>query len=121
MSRQGSEMFRLLGKMMERREDLNPALLRMASLFMKYAPGQMTCSEFEGFLLDYYEGRLSSRERYVFEIHMRVCPMCRVYFESYLRTIELLGPRLFEDADASVPSDIPEELIEAILAAREGG
>jgi hypothetical protein len=29
-----------------------------------------------------------------------------------------LGQRAFEDQDAALPADVPEELVEAILAAR---
>ena len=43
--------------------------------------------------------------------------MCRVYFATYLRTIEL-GKRVFAtDAKASV-EDLPDDLVNAILAAR---
>lgn len=121
MNRLQKRTLLVMRNIMESREERSPVLLRVASLFMKYAPGQITCGDFESFLLDYSEGKLTPRQRHIFEAHMAICPMCRVYFDSYLQTIELLGPGLFEDPEAPGPSDLPEELILTILAAREGG
>ena len=117
MSRRIDSMVRLLGKMMGRREDAGPAGLRMRAWVMRNLPGQLTCPEFEDFVHDYQEGSLSPRERGVFDFHMELCPMCRVYFASYLETIEL-GRRVCATDDASSPAEIPEELVSAILAAR---
>ena len=90
----------------------------MGALFLKYCPGHLTCRAFERFVLDYHEGKLSGRQRSVFAFHMRICPRCRVHFESYVRAIEL-GQKLFaRDDEALVPEDVPEELIKAILATR---
>jgi len=85
---------------------------------MRALPGELTCSEFEQFVHDYHEGTLSPQEKTTFEHHMELCPMCRVYFESYLRTIEL-GRRLYQADDAASSTDLPDELAAAILAARK--
>lgn len=110
-------MARLLRGMMGRYEDAGPTGRRLRAWMMRHVPGQLTCTEFERFVHDYQEGSLTPRERRVFEFHMELCPMCRVHFGSYLRTIEL-GRRVCATDDASVPSDLPEELLAAILAAR---
>ncbi len=110
-------MVRLLQGMMGRHEDAGPAGLRFRAWLMRHGPGQLTCIEFEDFVHDYHEGSLSPRERRVFEFHMELCPMCRVYFASYLETIEL-GRRICATDDASAPAELPEELVSAILAAR---
>jgi len=73
--------------------------------------------EFENFVHDYQEGSLDPRARRAFDLHMELCPMCRVYFESYLQTIEL-GRRICATDDAAAPAELPEELAAAILAAR---
>jgi hypothetical protein len=117
MSRLLEPMVRLLANMMGRHEDAGPAGLRMRAWLMRHLPGQLTCLEFESFVHDYHEGSLSPRERRVFDFHMELCPMCRVYFASYLETIEL-GRRICATDDASSPADLPEELVSAILAAR---
>jgi hypothetical protein len=110
-------MVRLLAKMMGRHEDAGPVALRLQAWMMRHLPGQLTCLEFEQFVYDYHEASLSPRERRVFEFHMELCPMCRVYFASYLKTIEL-GRRICATDDASCPAELPEELVSAILAAR---
>lgn len=117
MSRLLEPMVRLLGKMMGRHEDAGPAGLRMRAWLMRHLPGQLTCLEFEGFVYDFREGSLSPRERRVFDFHMELCPMCRVYFASYSKTIEL-GRRICATDDASSSAGLPGELVSAIVAAR---
>ncbi len=110
-------MVRLLRGMMGRHEDAGPAGLRLRAWLMRHVPGQLTCMEFERFVHDYQEASLSPRERRVFDLHMELCPMCRVYFASYPQTIEL-GRRICATDDASAPIELPKELSSAILAAR---
>ncbi len=117
MSRLRKTMVKLLRGMMGRHEDAGPAGLRLRAWLMRHGPGQLTCIEFERFVHDYHEGSLSRRERRVFDLHMELCPMCRVYFASYLRTIEL-GRRICARDDESAPAELPEELATAILVAR---
>ena len=98
-------------------DQAGPLKRKMGALFLRHFPGQITCAEFEAFVLDYHEGALGDRQRRLFDFHMTICPMCRVYFEGYLRTIEL-GRKVFGTEEESVPDDVPEELVKAILAAR---
>ena len=77
----------------------------------------MTCREFADFMIDYLSGELSTESRTAFEYHLSVCSNCRRYLASYQETVKL-GKRAFEDEDANVPSQVPEELVKAILAAR---
>lgn len=117
MSRLRKPMVKLLLRMMGRHQDAGPAGLRIRAWLMRHLPGQLTCVEFERFVHDYYEGSLSPRERRVFELHTEMCPMCRVHFASYVQTIGL-GRRICAADDASSPSELPEELVSAVLAAR---
>ena len=77
----------------------------------------MTCREFADFMMDYQSGELSAESRAAFEYHVGLCSNCRRYLAGYQETVEL-GKRAFEDDDANVPSQVPEELVKAILAAR---
>ena len=77
----------------------------------------MTCREFADFIMDYLSGELSSESRAEFEYHLSLCSNCRLYLTSYEETVKL-GKRAFEDDDANLPSQAPEELVKAILAAR---
>ena len=77
----------------------------------------MTCREFVDFLMTYIDGELDEEPRRVFERHMRLCPPCGVYLDTYRDTISL-GKFACRDEDAAIPEEVPDELIQAILAAR---
>jgi len=77
----------------------------------------MTCREFAGFLGDYHSGELSDDVRASFERHLSRCQNCQRYLFHYRETVKL-GRGALADADAAVPADVPEDLINAILAAR---
>ena len=94
-----------------------PMKRRMGQLFLNCFPGQITCTEFERFLVDFYEENLSEREQQVFEFHMSICPMCNVHFRSYVRAIEL-GKKVCEGDKNDIAQNVPEELVQAILQAR---
>ena len=77
----------------------------------------MTCREVIDFLMEYLSGELSASERAEFEQHLAECPDCSAYLKSYEETIKL-GKAVFADPEAQVPQDVPEELVQAILASR---
>jgi anti-sigma factor RsiW len=77
----------------------------------------VTCREFSDFIGDYLTGDLSSPVRTGFERHLELCPNCRRYLRSYEETMKL-GRHAFDDQDALLPLEVPEELVAAILAAR---
>ena len=76
----------------------------------------MKCREFVDFLMAYLDESLESRERSVFEQHMEDCPGCETYLGTYAETIKA-GQLACEREE--VPADVPDELIAAILAARD--
>jgi hypothetical protein len=45
------------------------------------------------------------------------CRNCRKYVGSYEETVKL-GRRAFEQDEAELPADVPEEFVRSILAAR---
>ncbi len=94
-----------------------PMGMRIGSWMLRNVPGMLTCEQVEAFIFDYYEGRLSERERKQFEMHLAMCPMCRVHFDGYVRAIEL-GRKVFEEDET--PDEMPPELAGAILLAIEG-
>ena len=77
----------------------------------------MTCREVIDFLMEYLSGELSAGEGAAFEQHLAECPDCATYLKSYEETIKL-GKAVFADPEAPVPQDVPEELVQAILASR---
>lgn len=77
----------------------------------------MTCKEFIEFVWRYLDERLPHDQRAVFDEHLAVCPGCVNYLASYSETVRLVG-RAFEDPEGTLPDDVPEELVAAILEAR---
>ena len=74
-----------------------------------------TCKEVVEYLMSYLEGELSPAEREVFERHLAMCPPCVAYLRTYEATI-----KAGKQACCSNPAleHVPDELIKAILAAR---
>lgn len=78
----------------------------------------MTCRELAEFIADYLAGEIPADTRQHFEHHLSRCPNCVNYLAGYKTTVEL-GRRAFEDEDADLPPEVPEELVRAIIAARK--
>ena len=77
----------------------------------------MTCREFADFIADYFAGELTPAVQAAFERHLDVCINCRRYLKSYEETVKL-GKHAFDDEHALLPAVVPEDLVQAILAAR---
>ncbi len=82
----------------------------------------LTCREFIGFLDDYLCRSQPPQVRADFESHLSVCPYCVDYLRTYEDAIKL-GKCVHCDDEhpGQLPPDVPEELVQAILAAREKG
>ena len=78
----------------------------------------MTCRELADFIGDYLSGEIPDETRLAFDRHLAECPNCVNYLSAYKATIEL-GRRAFDDEDAKLPADVPDELVKAILASRK--
>jgi len=74
----------------------------------------LTCREVADFLADYLAGQLGADERLNFEAHLAECPECVTYLRGYTETI-----RLARDAYADDPAGVPDELVRAVLDARQ--
>ena len=77
----------------------------------------MTCREFIEFLWRYLSEELSTEERAKFERHLAACAKCVRYLQSYQETVRL-GTAVFDHPEDPVSDDVPEELVQAILASR---
>jgi anti-sigma factor RsiW len=77
----------------------------------------VTCRELASFLDDYLADGLPFATMEAFDRHLSACTNCRRYLASYRETIRL-GKRAFDTDLGSVPRDVPEQLIQAILRAR---
>ncbi len=76
----------------------------------------MKCRECDDFLVDYVSGELSPEVLATFELHLSRCRNCRTYLEQYRLTIKAGKTACAAAKGAGV--EMPEELIQAILAAR---
>ena len=76
----------------------------------------MTCRELVEFLADYLDGDLPAEVRRVFEAHLAECPECATYLRGYADAIRLA--RACAETDDAVPAEVPERLVQAIVAAR---
>ncbi len=76
----------------------------------------LRCDALIEFLDDYVEDRLPAAERARFESHLAVCDACVRYLDGYRGTLRALA--LAARHSEVLPSEVPGELVEAILAAR---
>ena len=90
---------------------------RIKGSMLKRMHGMITCREFEAFVLRYLDGELTKGEARVFEWHLRMCRECREYLAAYRRAIEIGQATICHD-DETLPDDVPEDLVAAILDAR---
>jgi len=80
----------------------------------------MTCRELVEFLMLYLDGELPLDQRARFDDHLTVCHACVIYMNTYIETVQM-GKAACAPLDEPVPDEVPEELVRAILAARDGG
>ena len=76
----------------------------------------MTCREIGEFLMQYLDGELDCAQLAEFEEHLSLCPDCVHYLHSY-RDAVTLG-RMAWLCPEDGPGAVPEQLVQAILAAR---
>jgi anti-sigma factor RsiW len=74
------------------------------------------CSEVLELLWAYISGELPPEQAHEFDRHLAVCPSCVAYLDSYRKTIELS-----HESVQPAEEELPEELIQAVLAARRKG
>ena len=77
----------------------------------------MNCREFVEFLWRYTSDELSPEERVIFADHLSRCRHCVKYLQSYKKRFgseKPPSPHLRE----RFPTEVPEDLIKAILASR---
>jgi len=76
----------------------------------------ITCKEFVDFLMAYLDGELPAGPRATFESHLSDCPACETYLQTYRQTVAL-GRSVCPSDDEAIPDEVPEVLVQAVLAA----
>jgi len=79
----------------------------------------LTCKQLMDFLMAYLDGELPDDQRAVFEEHLAICTQCVDYLDTYKKTVELAAGAWCDDDE--LPGDVPEDLVQAILAPRRRG
>ena len=74
----------------------------------------MTCREFVDFVMRYLDGEMAPEERGQFEVHLAECPDCVRYLRQYQDTVAAV-----QDQASGVPPVIPDDLVRAIVSARD--
>lgn len=77
----------------------------------------ITCKELIEFIADYLDGELAADARHEFERHLKVCPSCVAYLESYKATVAL-GKEVVRASEDPASGVVPEGLVRAIREAR---
>jgi anti-sigma factor (TIGR02949 family) len=77
----------------------------------------ISCREVVDFLDRYLTGELDPDEVARFERHLSECPPCVAYMHTYQSARAVSRAVLKEARD--LPDDVPEDLVQAILRARE--
>jgi anti-sigma factor RsiW len=78
----------------------------------------MTCQAFIEFLMHYLDGELEPEQRQAFEEHLRTCPPCVDYLETYRLTVRV--SRVVAEVREEPCEQVPEPLVRAILAVWRG-
>jgi len=91
-------------------------LRKLRALAIRTLPAMIDCETLDGFIVDYLDEVLPEAQRRRFERHIRMCPDCHRYLEKYQRTIAL-SQTICRDQEQQAPQNVPEQLVEAILAA----
>ena len=92
-------------------------LKRPFAAFAFKMPFMLDCITFEKFIIGFFSDTLTVRQKFVFDIHLKMCRECRAYLEAYKSTVALAGEQAeipFSDMELG---DVPEDLIKAVLAA----
>lgn len=94
-----------------------PKLMRRLHGMMFKLPLMITCEAFEDFILCYLDDELTARQKFVFEMHLKLCRECRDYLKAYKTALELA--KASGTDDGTLPQTVPEDLVTAVVAARE--
>ena len=99
---------------------VKPSIKRwMKGQMMKRIHGMITCREFEAFVLAYIDGDLTQNQLTIFNLHLKMCRECREYLAAYQCTMELTRATALR-TETFDSSEVPEDLVKAILAAKVG-
>lgn len=86
-------------------------------VIVAHLPGGISCREAEEFIDRYLDGELSAIQNLKFRLHIALCVECQEYLRAYKTSRSLAKSSMERDAGETGP--MPDDLVRAILAARE--
>ena len=87
----------------------------MIAMMLHVWPGQITCKQFNEFLVDFVDDDLPPQIMQTVQYHLKICPTCRRHHHDYVETIKL--SKAAGGGDEIVKA--PQDLVNAILIARQ--
>lgn len=81
------------------------------------ASDYITCKQLIEFIAEYLDDAIAPDAKHEFERHLKVCPSCVAYLDSYRKTIEL-GKQALHPCDVPASGTVPEGLVRAVREAR---
>lgn len=93
------------------------AIRRIRGVMFKL-PLMLSCEAFEEFIMAFLGDELTPKQKFIFEIHLKLCPECRDYLRAYQASMILAKSADFDPEDASL-ENVPEDLIKAVIEARK--
>lgn len=79
----------------------------------------LTCKQLIESLAEYLDGKLPLSRVAAFKLHLLCCDHCRSYLHNYEATIVASQEALRKEEEDTGPIEVPEDLIQAILKARQ--
>ncbi|MGK0373999.1 MAG: hypothetical protein ACJA2E_000467 [Arenicella sp.] len=93
---------------------LNSTKIDAADRRMVFA-SVITCREFNDFIFDDTDGLLTEKQPKLLKRHMQVCPMCRIFLNTYIAAYKATD-HSFADSDLNGLSTVPQDLLNVIAA-----
>ena len=88
-------------------------MTKITRAYKKGEQKQITCKKATSLIGAYVRANLSSQMSLLFEEHLRVCPDCVAFLNTYKKTLELAKSFLVADAPVENLSGIRNRIVEA--------
>ncbi len=76
------------------------------------------CDNLEKFIIDFLDDDLPTKTKLSFLQHIEECEHCDAYLQAYRKTIDI-SKAVFAEGESAYKNKMPEELMDAILAANQ--
>jgi anti-sigma factor RsiW len=78
----------------------------------------INCKSFDTFIIDFLDGNLQEDQKLIFTKHLNECAPCKKYLENYKKSVQLSQSAFSAEQEVD-KQEMPEELVQAILASKK--